>query len=575
MSQASKRAERGYLLNIQNTPCTRCGWDPDEDGQGYYPSLGGTAVSWIETNLIFGAGDYVEQPFRLLPDQKLFLYRWYEFCPSQWDADRGLAPREIATGCGKWRFRKALRMEATGGGKTQFVAAVCLLEFCGPEEIAPKSPNIVLAAASYEQANLTYGQIVIMAGGMDDEYKSPLTGSLKVFDKRVEFKDGRNGKIFRIAAKAGTAEGGNPSLFVPDELHEWGDVPTGAEDETNVAKARVHAVVGKSTTKRQMHWDPANRAMGRGPGRIFNISTAGFDKKRSLLGQMYTHCKKVAKDQTLDPELLINIYEAPEGLDYTKKSDRIIACKAASPSAGVLWDVETRVNTWGTPEMPDHEWIRYYANCWVDMALQSWLRSHPMAWQKLEGTWQANDDENDFVLAVDMALNHDNASVVKVQYLGENSDGKDMYAVTAKTWDPKDYGGRVPHEEVWAYLKQNAKGLKFRGIVYDPKYFEGIAQLIALDNINVIEFSQDAAYLAPAAGLAYRYILNGQIVHDGDESLADHVKFAVAVPIERGGFTLKKNRSGEAMIDSCIAMLMGLYTLHNLEPSIEPLFAWG
>src|SRR5690606_41781892 len=57
---------------------------------------------------IFGEGDFFGQPFNPMPDQRLFLYRWYEYCPQ----------------CDQWRFKEALRMEATGGGKTQFVAVI-------------------------------------------------------------------------------------------------------------------------------------------------------------------------------------------------------------------------------------------------------------------------------------------------------------------------------------------------------------------------------------------------------------------------------------------------------------------
>jgi hypothetical protein len=46
----------------------------------------------------------------------------------------------------------------------------------------------------------------------------------------------------------------------------------------------------------------------------------------------------------------------------------------------VLWSVQDRVNAWGKPDMPAHEWIRYYANRWVDVAEDSWLKDHPAAW---------------------------------------------------------------------------------------------------------------------------------------------------------------------------------------------------
>src|ERR1700734_504291 len=101
----------------------------------------------------------------------------------------------------------------------------------------------------------------------------------------------------RVAAVAGTNEGGLPSLFVGDELHEWGDLGD--------RKARVHMVIGKSTKKRRMICRlPDGTEVSRGPGRILNISTAGFDVEHSMLGAMYLHGQKAARDPALAPRLL-------------------------------------------------------------------------------------------------------------------------------------------------------------------------------------------------------------------------------------------------------------------------------
>src|SRR5262245_13821984 len=111
--------------------CTACGWTPVVGD--LWPSHGGLAVKWIEDNIICGEGDFYGQRMRLRDDQRPFLWRWYEYCPK----------------CDQWRFDEALRGEATGGGKTTFIAAVVVLEFSGPPQIAVASPNIPIAAASF------------------------------------------------------------------------------------------------------------------------------------------------------------------------------------------------------------------------------------------------------------------------------------------------------------------------------------------------------------------------------------------------------------------------------------------
>jgi len=123
------------------------------------------AVEWIEDNCICGEGDWYGQPLRLRIEQQRFLYKWYEHCPR----------------CGEWRFNEGLRGAATGDGKTQFIAAIAVLEMAGPPQIAVPSPNIPISAASFEQANLLFSAAATMCGGRDQAVReAPLCGYFNV-----------------------------------------------------------------------------------------------------------------------------------------------------------------------------------------------------------------------------------------------------------------------------------------------------------------------------------------------------------------------------------------------------------
>jgi len=400
--------------------CVDCGWKP-ESGE-LWPTEGKLAVRWIEKFLICAEGDWYGKPIRLRKDQKAFLYRWYEFCPA----------------CGYWHYDQAVRGAATGDGKTTFVAAIECLEMFGPQEIVPVSPNIVNAAASFEQADKLFGFAGTMLGGRDQIVKeAPLVGYAEVYDTEIKRADGTPGIMQRVAAVAGTNEGGLPTLFVCDEVHEWGDLGS--------TKARVHTVIGKSTSKRrmvcripyragqkphaaarlvQLH-DGAAWEVSRGPGRILNISTAGFDVDHSLLGAMYKQGLKALKNPSLSPRMLFDWREARPGLDFARPEDRRIAVQDASAAAGVLWDVEKRVREYDKDEVEENEWIRYYANSWVRVPADSWLKKHPDAWGKCVGTWELAGDEPT-ILAVDMALNRDSVSVRELVKLHDGVDIGDV-----------------------------------------------------------------------------------------------------------------------------------------------------
>lgn len=509
--------------------CTACGWAP-RPGK-LWPSLGGVAVRWIQDNLIFPEGDTFGQPFRLRDDQKEFLYRWYEYCPQ----------------CDQWHYDEGVRGAATGDGKTTFIAAIALLEFAGPPQIAPISPIINIAAASYEQADELFAKAGQMVGGRDDEItEAPLCGFFAVYEKVIQFRDGRPGEIRRVAAVAGTNEGGIPHLFICDEVHEWGDVGSN--------KARVHTVISKSTKKRMT---------ARGSGRVLNLSTAGFDVDHSLLGAMYKRGLRVLKNPELAPRLYFDWQEAPEDLDYEDPEQRAIAVRAASKAAGVLWAVADRVNDWGRPSMPRHEWLRYYANRWVDIAEDSWLKDYPGAWDKCAGD-ATIPEKADVKVAVDMALRRDSVAVLVAW---ERPDGK--VAVRAKIWNP-DGTGKIDHQAVVDHIRYDlANAYTVVEVTYDPRFFEVPARMLEDEGFNMVEFPQSPERMAPACGHALEMIVGGAVVHDGDPDLGAHVKAAATRPGERG-FTLSKGKS-KRKIDGCIAMVIALWRIAAPEPEEAPL----
>jgi phage terminase large subunit-like protein len=524
-------------LSRHTGSCSNCDWTPTGVDGYLWPTEGERACNWMEDNLVLGEGDYYGEPMILREDQANFVYRWYEFCPR----------------CGYWHYDRALRLAATGDGKTQFYGGIIVLDFAGPKGIAPESPNIPVAAASWEQADLLFKAVSIMCGGTKDAPvpQSPLYGHFNVRDAEITFADGRPGRIFRTAAVAGTNEGGLPTLFACDEIHEWG-----ALGDT---KARRHTVISKSTRKRNIKLadDPSK---SRGPGRVINISTAGFDRHNSMLGAMYMHAKRVIHNPELDPKFLADIYEAPDGLNYDDPKDREIAVRAASHGADVIWNVKDRVNSWNDPTLEHHEWIRYYANRWVDVAEDSWMKDHPQAWMRCKGDFLTST-ENPFVISVDMALKHDSVAVEIIEIL---PDGRT--AVTPRFWRANEHGGRIPHTDVWKYIKSRATGLGFRGVVYDPRYFEVPAKLLEEAGILTIEFDQNPQRMSPACGMAYDKILAKSIVHDGDPDLWQHVNGACRADQERGGFTLRKSKS-KGHIDGAIALCMGVWVLHAMDTS--------
>lgn len=290
-----------------------------------------------------------------------------------------------------------------------------------------------------------------------------------------------------------------------------------------------------------------------------NLSTAGFDVDHSLLGAMYQLGQRVMRDPAAAPRFLFDWREAPEDVDYDKPADRARAVRAASGAADVLWSVKDRVNEWGKPGVARHEWQRYYANRWVDVAEDSWLKDRPAAWAACKGEW-VSDPANPFVLAVDMALNRDSVAVARVEMLPD-----ERYAVTAKIWLPGD--GSIDHLDVFTYCLEQATGPGFRAVTYDPRYFEVPARMLEDHSVTVVQFDQSPQRMAPACGLTYDLILGQGLVHDGDPELGAQVKAAAKRQWERG-FTLSKGKS-KRRIDAAVSICMGAWILHSFTGVFE------
>ncbi len=140
------------------------------------PSLGDTAAEWMAESLVYGPGDLQGQPFKLDGFQREFIEDLYRFDPKT----------------GRRVVRRALLGVAKGNAKSELEAAIDLFELHGPcvliqsdgrwFPIRRAAPDIPVAAASYEHADLVFGAARIMC--------EPIAGELDVFDKEIQRKEG-------------------------------------------------------------------------------------------------------------------------------------------------------------------------------------------------------------------------------------------------------------------------------------------------------------------------------------------------------------------------------------------------
>lgn len=505
-------------------------WEKADNGV-VWPSLGGVAVSWIEHNCVFGEGERFGEPAELTDFQKALLWRWYEYHEG---TEREFDPP-------RWRFNEALIGFPRGEGKTQFLGWIIALEFAGPAEIAPRSPSIPLGAASFEQADLVYTAFAYNFGGVEGNIITPLSDNAKV-QVRDATLVGEPGRVFRVAAKAGTNEGGNATFFGADELHEW-----------HGAKARVFTVLRAGTRKRSV------------PGRTFSITTAGVRNSRTLAEDKYEHGLKVMEDQSLDPGLLVVWCEPSDRHDLTCRDGVRDAILEASPNGGVLYDIKSRVDDFFDPTLPRYEAERYFLNRWTEADEQSWLDDLPPGhWIDLADITFEIPQGAEVTLSVDAALRNDSVAVGATTILPDGRIGH-----KSMIWSGQRGGERHDQVEIVEFIIWCSILWDVKTVVYDPAYFELAAQTLEDRGLAMLAFPQSYERMAPACTHLYELIADRQLVHDGQSDLARHVSSAVWREGERGRI-LSKRKSANP-IDGVIAMAMGVWEIaHDRDGVPEP-----
>jgi phage terminase large subunit-like protein len=461
----------------------------------------------MEASLVHGEGDLFGEPFRVTDDQRQFLRRLY----------RRRGGRRVA--------QRALLGRAKGYGKTELVAAIGIEQLCGP--FAPQAPNVPVAAASFEQADLLFGTARVMVT------EGPLKPFLEVYDTEILRRDAP-GRMYRVAAAAGTNDGSRPTCFLADELHEW----TGA-------KARVFLVISNSIAKRR-------------DGLVLAISTAGSPDSE-LLRQQYDYGCQVAAGLVADDGFLMDWAEAAADLDpHEGPGVRAIMARQGNPHAEQFGTLEFIERRWH--EIPEHEWRRYFANQWVAAAQESWLPDGAFEGCRVAGAQV--DRSRPFVAAVDMALRHDTCAVTVVQ--------DDPLVAEATVFVPPA-DGTLDVAAVENHLRALHRSGNLHEVAYDPAFFERSAQALSDEGLRMVEFPQSAQRMVPACGHTYELIAGRQLAHDFDAVATEQV--VAAVPREAdNGWRLSKGKS-KRKIDTAVSLVMAIDRATRA-PVLAPMFAY-
>jgi phage terminase large subunit-like protein len=481
---------------------------------------------WIENHLVHGEGDYFGKPFLLeRPWQWAMLDALYALLPD-----------------GTRRYDEALVGLPKGQGKTPLAAAVACAEFAGPvvfdgwnKDGTPRgtarlSPDIPVAAVSYEQADRVFGaaRMMIRHGALGE--------LCDVFDTEILFKDGSPGRMYKVPAVAGANDGGFHSFFVADELHEW--VGT---------KERVHLILSNNRAKRRGAWQLA-------------ITTAGWDMS-SLLGKRYAEAQRAADAQgkslreglEVSPRALVIWWEAGAEWDLEQPKELEAAIREANPAVGSFLPIENVIAQY--PKIATHEFRRYFLNQFTAAPTQ-WLPTD--LWEAAKRP-DVVPDGTAMVLGFDGSYNRDSTALIGCTL-------EEPRLVTLGIWERPEgvKEWTVPRGEVLGAIDAALARYEVRMLAADDTF----GRIWAMDlealqgkGIEVVEWpTRSQSRIAPAAAQVYGAIKDKRLTQDGDPVLAAHVGHCVSKGTRWGLVPTKESPDSPRHIDGAIAAIIAYDT---------------
>lgn len=189
-------------------------------------------VTFFETCLIHGEGEFSGELFILLPWQKFIIGNLYGWLKKD----------------GTRRFRTAYIEAGKGVGKTPLVAGLALYELL----MGPRGAEVFSAASQREQAGIVFKRAALMAS------KSPsVARRIKVGQRAISCLSTMSS--FRaVSREAGTLEGQNVHLGIIDEVHvhKTSDVCDVVQDGTKGRpNAQVIEITNTGSGTHNVCWD--------------------------------------------------------------------------------------------------------------------------------------------------------------------------------------------------------------------------------------------------------------------------------------------------------------------------------
>ena len=320
--------------------------------------------------------------------------------------------------------------------------------------------------------------------------EGPLRGLLDVQEHQILRLDAP-GRIHRVAAVAGTNDGGRPSLVIGDELHEWVD-----------AKERVWLVLTNGLAKEV-------------DAQAVAITTAG-DNLETLCGQLYQLGKEDSEDDFLfdwSEASAQHVLTTPEGLEAAIR-------EAYDDAIGHTIELDAVVSRHRDLEREGrgYEFERYFLNRWTSSPVR-WLPTG--AWDACAKPGTVVPEGAKIALGFDGSYNQDSTALVGCTMEGE------PHVFVVGCWERPDHSPDwvVPRSEVTAAVHTALERYQVVALVCDPPgWHREIEEWSETYGATVVVFETNRRnVMSTACDRFYGQVVNKSLSHDDDDRLRQHL----------------------------------------------------
>ena len=512
-------------------------WRRYEDGSWYLPekTLGWDILNWWATYLRSPDG---EGPFLATLEQARWLLWFYAV-----DDD------------GKFIYRQATLRRLKGAGKDVVAAALALTELCGPVAFShfnlkgdpvgkPRfAAWVQLAAVSYDQTRNTNALFPAL---ITDRLKKD--SSLEV--NKTLIYSGAGGRIESITSSPYAAEGNRPTFAVINEGQYWFDSNHGHD---------LAAVIQGNITKTS--------------GRLLSICNAHVPGEDSVAERDYEAYQLVKAGQAVDTGILYDSLEAPadtpvseipsretdpDGYEHGLKRLRE-GIEVARGDATWL-NIDSIIDSILDVRSQVSESRRKFLNQ-VNSAEDSWVS--PQEWDRVADPEAELADGDRITLGFDGSKSGDWSALVACRV-------DDGCLFTIRVWNPELFGGEVPRLDVDAVVRSCFEKYEVVAFRADVHMFESYVDAWGRDFKRVLKvnaspgqpvaFDMRGAVKRKFVMDCERFldaVLEGELSHDGNAVLRQHVLNARRQPTNFDAVTIRKaSKDSAKKIDAAVCAVL-------------------